>query len=123
MHPSTGRYKRTTSASLITVRQAKRETFLLGNARAVAVVGTHIQTGGRHSSITDAVGAEKYTAETGETGTSRIGGRADTMEKSEETVLVAKVMVKHPTSHTPNTDSGNSSVNMPTATEVGRLEV
>ena len=88
----------------------------------MVVVRTPIQTGDRHRSRTDKAEAEKDTEETGEMGTSRIGERAETTDSVEETGVVAEFMGTPPFSHTTNTDRGNSVENMPTMTEVDRLE-
>ena len=98
------------------------QTLSLGITIEVAVVLFHIHMDVRHSSITYAAEAEKYTAETGETGTTRFGGQAETTDSEEETVGIVGVTGTPPNSHTPNTDSGNSAENTPTVTEVSRLE-
>ena len=64
-HPSMERCEWTTSASLITVRRAIKETLSIGSARVVAVVGTPIKKGSRYSISTDTMEVEKDTPETG----------------------------------------------------------
>ena len=75
--PSADRYDQTTSASSTTVIRTTRQIILLGSARAVALVKTHIQTGVRNSSSMDAMEAEKDTAETR---TAKIGGWVETTD-------------------------------------------
>ena len=101
----------------ITVIRDTREEISLRSARAVAVDGTLISTGGRDSRRTDAAEAE---IDTREMGTKRYRGQAETMDSRDEMGVVTEVTRIHPTSHITNMYSGTD--NTPTATEVGWFE-
>ena len=68
---------------MIAIRPATRKIVLLISARPVAVVGNLIQIRKKHSSSMDTDETEKYTAETGNTGTARIMGTEEMIDSAE----------------------------------------